>query len=462
MKERILYDDEFERQLKEKADQFKMYPSDKVWNGVYSSLHTRRRRFVAGMTILIGSILILSGVQLLHPSKNSVSKPYTSKWIEAVKPAPAADLRAFKSNRFTDAPDLSQTPSAEPENPNPETLNIDRFGLPVSASIAPDQKPVKEDFNSKLTEKTISTNQEKNKPTAETNVPDNKLSVITIQELNAGNQTTFNNTEINELIADLGPENSATQLSHIHNDRFSWRIYIAPTLNTRYLSGPTYPAITPQSVQRAPIMVVHFANVNGFVDNTPAMGYDIGGSIQYRISKNLSLKAGLEFNFSRYYIKAFNSGLSQASATLSPYLGYIPDSLANNGNTAIGTNKNPQHYQNKYYQLSIPVGIEMKVAGNDRLQLHLGTTLQPSYLLNTDAYVLSDDYSSYTKEPQIFRKWNLNVGAELFISYRIGQVRWELGPAIRYQLLSTYKDNYPIKENMLNYGIRLGFSKTIR
>ena len=40
MKERILYDDEFEKQLKEKADQFKMYPSDKVWNEVYSSLHT--------------------------------------------------------------------------------------------------------------------------------------------------------------------------------------------------------------------------------------------------------------------------------------------------------------------------------------------------------------------------------------------------------------------------------------
>jgi len=33
---------------------------------------------------------------------------------------------------------------------------------------------------------------------------------------------------------------------------------------------------------------------------------------------------------------------------------------------------------------------------------------------------------------------------------------------IRYQILSTYKTNYPLKENMTNYGIRLGFSKTIR
>ena len=47
MKERNLYDDEFEKQLKEKADQFKMYPSDKVWNEVHSSLHTRRRSLLS-------------------------------------------------------------------------------------------------------------------------------------------------------------------------------------------------------------------------------------------------------------------------------------------------------------------------------------------------------------------------------------------------------------------------------
>ena len=70
MTERNLYDDEFERLLKEKVDQYKMYPSDKVWNNVNSSLHTKRRRFVAGMTLLIGTFLILAGAQLLSPSQS--------------------------------------------------------------------------------------------------------------------------------------------------------------------------------------------------------------------------------------------------------------------------------------------------------------------------------------------------------------------------------------------------------
>lgn len=104
----------------------------------------------------------------------------------------------------------------------------------------------------------------------------------------------------------------------------------------------------------------------------------------------------------------------------------------------------------------------MKVTGNGRIQLHVGASLQPSYLLNTDAYVLSDDYKGYTKDAQAFRRWNLNVGAEAYVSYGVGNIRWELGPQVRYQIFSTYKNSYPLKENLLNYGLRIGISKTIR
>jgi Outer membrane protein beta-barrel domain len=208
-------------------------------------------------------------------------------------------------------------------------------------------------------------------------------------------------------------------------------------------------------------MLVNVSNVNGFVDNTPMLGYNLGGNILYHLSKNISLKAGLEFSFNRYYIRAYNSGSPQTSVALSSYFGYVADSLnASVQNT--GTDKNPQHFQNRYYQLSLPVGVEMKVAGNGKVQLHIGASLQPSYLLNTDAYVLSQDFKGYVKDPQAFRRWNLNAGAEAFVSYSVGNIRWELGPQIRYQFFSTYKNSYPLQENMLNYGIRIGISKTIR
>src|SRR5579863_5351259 len=70
--ERDFYNDDFEELIRQKADQYKMYPSDKVWKGVYSSLHTRRRKFVFGMSFLITGILFLAGKQLLMPGNHPI------------------------------------------------------------------------------------------------------------------------------------------------------------------------------------------------------------------------------------------------------------------------------------------------------------------------------------------------------------------------------------------------------
>jgi len=456
MTERNLYDEEFERLLKEKVDQYKMYPSDKVWNNVNSSLHTKRRRFVAGMTLLIGTFLILAGAQLLSPSHPVHPGSSASAMNEAVKPAPAEALQtpapsgfvAIAGNRLKDTqhPDQdinSGTPfsgitlvSSEDESVQSE-ISAAQPGKIQSAS----------DLN--IIQSSSAVAAEKTGPS---------VFIPVLQEPESGSVAL---PIMNGASADLTPEKTITHLSHTRNDRFSWEIYITPTLNSRYLTGLNAQAMR-QSYQNSPIMVVRFANVNGFVDNTPAMGYNLGGNLVYKITKNISLKAGLEFSYSRYYIKAYNANPSRSSTTLNPYLGYIPDSVMNyNGGGGILNSKNPQHYQNKYYQLSMPLGVEMKVLGSGKLQLHLGATIQPSYLLNTDSYVLSEDYNSYTKDASVYRRWNLNAGAEVFLSYGVGKIRWELGPQVRYQIFSTYKNNYPFNENLLNYGIRIGFSKTI-
>ncbi len=455
MKERILYEEEFEKQLKEKADQFKMYPSDKVWNEVYSSLHTRRRRFVAGMTFLIGGILVLAGSQLIFPSKNTVSKTIISKNNTAAKPATASNLQNFTTDNYIS----NSADNSDVQHSADGILNsILPFDLPSGISYI--QESHSNEMLESLPEKILVNARVKSILPTDLNISVKTAAPLTIADLNQNESRTSANSIINPVLAESLPEKSPTQLTHNVNDRFRWELYVTPTLNTHYLYGLNYQTMA-QSVQSAPIMVVHVANVNGFVDNTPMMGYDVGGNILYRISKNISLKAGLDFSFNRYYIKAYNSNPTQASATLNSYLGYVADSLVNS-NSGISTEKNPQHYQNRYYQLSLPVGVEMNVAGNGKLQLHVGATLQPSYLLNTDAYVLSNDYTSYTKDPQAFRRWNLIAGTEVYLSYAVGKIRWEIGPQVRYQIFSTYKNSYPLEENMLNYGIRIGISKSIR
>jgi Outer membrane protein beta-barrel domain len=456
MNERILNDDEFEKLLKEKADQFKMYPSDKVWSEVNSSLHTKRRRFVAGMTFLIGSFLILAGIQLISPSPHVRPDTIATKINTAAKPAPANDLQSSASNGFVAG---SINASNNPHVSDPGLVSSSPFAL--GSLVSSDTESGSAEWVLSQPEKIQTTTRMNSIQPSEAALAGKPGSALTVPDLNETEPARINIPVTNVVSAELSPEKSITHLTHTRNDRFSWEIYITPTLNKRYLTGMSTQTLR-QSLQNAPIMVVRFANVNGFVDNTPAMGYNLGGNIVYRISKNISLKAGLEFSYSRYYIKAYNSNPSQASSSLSPYLGYIPDSLVNfNAGNGLNINKGPQHYQNKYFQLSMPVGVEMKVAGSGKLQLHLGATIQPSYLLNTDSYVLSEDYNSYLKDAPAYRRWNLNAGAEVFISYGVGQIRWELGPEVRYQIFSTYKNSYPFNENMLNYGIRIGFSKTI-
>jgi hypothetical protein len=456
MTERNLYDDEFERLLKEKVDQYKMYPSDKVWNNVNSSLHTKRRRFVAGMTVLIGTFLILAGAQLLSPFQPAHPGSNASNLKDAGKPASAEDLQTSASNAFVA---MAGTPSKGAHHADQDINSGTPF--PLITLVSAEDESAQNEISATKTGKIqsasdLSVIQSSSAVTSEKTGP--SLFIPALKEPESGSLVL---PIMNGASADLTPEKTITHLSHTRNDRFSWEIYITPTLNSRYLTGLNAQAMR-QSYQNSPIMVVRFANVNGFVDNTPAMGYNLGGNLVYKITKNISLKAGLEFSYSRYYIKAYNANPSQSSATLNPYLGYIPDSVMNyNGGGGILNSKNPQHYQNKYYQLSMPLGVEMKVVGNGKLQLHLGATIQPSYLLNTDSYVLSEDYNSYAKDAPVFRRWNLNAGAEAFISYGVGKIRWELGPQVRYQIFSTYKNSYPFNENMLNYGIRIGFSKTI-
>jgi hypothetical protein len=451
MKERNLYNDEFERQLKEKADQFKMYPSDKVWNEVHSSLHTRKRRFVVGMSFLIGSILFLAGTQLISPVHNTRSKPIIGKISTTAKPAASANLPDFTVGSFEAAPLIN---SADHHRSDENQSGTPSFIL--SQVNAADRSV------SDVQESLIEKNTTRVKPiqTVEQTVSRKPESAVSTNDLMESMQSVLNNPAPDIIASEIIPEKPVSQISRNHGDRYSWEVYVTPTVNTHYLNGINYRTMA-QALPTAPIMVVHIANVNGFVDNTPVLGYNVGGNILYRISKNISLKAGLEFSFSRYYINTYNSSPGQSSATLSSYFGYVADSLINMSNGGSSIDKNPERFQNKYYQLSIPLGVDMKVVSKGKFQLHLGATVQPSYLLNTDAYVLSNDFSSYTKDADAFRRWNLIAGAEAYISYGAGKIRWEIGPQVRYQIFSTYKNSYPLQENMLNYGIRIGISKSI-
>src|SRR5215213_34279 len=93
--ERNFYTDDFERLIRQKADQYKMYPSDQVWKGVYKSLHGRTRWRWAGLAILLLSIGLYTGNWYL------TGKP-ASKLANNIQPSLSA------ANLFPGAPSAAQ------------------------------------------------------------------------------------------------------------------------------------------------------------------------------------------------------------------------------------------------------------------------------------------------------------------------------------------------------------------
>jgi hypothetical protein len=104
------------------------------------------------------------------------------------------------------------------------------------------------------------------------------------------------------------------------------------------------------------------------------------------------------------------------------------------------------------------VGVEVKLKGSDKVHVGIATSIQPTYLLSEKAYLISNDYKNYSQVPWLMRRWNVNTSVETFIGYSTGTLKWQVGPQIRYQLLSSFESTYPVKENLIDVGLKVGVS----
>jgi hypothetical protein len=62
----------------------------------------------------------------------------------------------------------------------------------------------------------------------------------------------------------------------------------------------------------------------------------------------------------------------------------------------------------------------------------------------------------------MLNRWNLNAGFETFIAYKVNGLTWQIGPQFRKQLFSTNSKTYAVGEKLVNYGFKIGVTKTIR
>ena len=60
---------DFEDFVKQNADQYRMFPSEKVWKGIHNTIHTRRRWYGAGLALLLLTTATVTGIMLSPNNK---------------------------------------------------------------------------------------------------------------------------------------------------------------------------------------------------------------------------------------------------------------------------------------------------------------------------------------------------------------------------------------------------------
>lgn len=472
--ERDFYNEDIEQLIKQKADQYKMYPSDKVWKGIHRSLHPRRKWYWFSFVLFLGAISYYTIMDMIAPSRNAgiadAKKSATQTSPSTQKDKQAVVIPFVTNNGKEDHDAKGPVAAKRPQANFIEARPADNEQSLVSATDGytfNNQTPelsreariidlrtgrVREDLVGSASAGKLS-------PVSGTNLL--STPVVSEPEAEPSAGISFNklmSAEVKEDAKSINwlQESAAYQLSVQQPQRLSWQLSFSPTMNYRKLEGSD--KRIQSNVKNVPIAVNIQGDPDKLVRHKPALGLELGSHFIYSLDKTFALKAGVQFNYSRYDIQAYSSTVTEP-ATIARMDG---DSITNYTNLRNFSGDAIQELRNQYFQFSIPVGVEMRLLGNDKLQLGVAGTVQPTLLLNRNTYLITTDFKNYTQEPSLVRRWNLNTSAEAFIAYKTGDLKWQVGPQFRYQLFSSYTKEYPITERLMEFGIKIGVAKTIR
>src|SRR5688572_6958656 len=117
---------DFEQYVKQNADQYRMFPSEKVWKGIHGSLHTRRKWYGLGLALLLlSTVTAVTWVMVSYPVSNNqrITGVIPTK-DKAPVTAPASSQELVENTNTENLPfSIKQaTPSAD--KPNPSTIDF--------------------------------------------------------------------------------------------------------------------------------------------------------------------------------------------------------------------------------------------------------------------------------------------------------------------------------------------------
>jgi hypothetical protein len=486
---------DFEQFLRNSVDDFKMIPSRKIWYGIYNNMHPDRKWPSIAVCLVILSAIMFVGVANNNAISNAARKNTTENLIannttETLKNNEVNNNTALLAKNFSVSPttNVSSTNNNVTVVQNNLSYTRNTIGLAQAAELLTivENNTAKQSKASSVEENTVlqTTNAiaensiEKNKTykttiaTAqnnnaaivnnETQVAENTYTIITnaislsIDNISSVKTlkdlpiaTTENNYEEKSWKEDYAFRNKPLLPKLKEGNSISY--YVTPSIGYRSIttirenkaaaSASSFIAFAPTSIS------------TGALNDAAALNLEVGAIYQHNISVDIRIKAGVQANYTNYISKV--TSLNHSTQTNLAVVGQQNTSrssfyYAKEGDTRLN---------NTTWQLAVPVGLDVKIAGSRKIKWYIGATAQPTYILGGSGYVLSADAKNYISETPLLRKLNLNTAVETFLSFKPSStVTLNVGPQFRYQLFSTYKNTYNYSEKLYNLGVKVGIS----
>lgn len=451
---------DFEQFLKQNADQYRMYPSEKVWKEIHNSLHSRRRWAVGiASSLLLITGAIVTWMMVLNPGtdkntiaahKESITTPVLTENTSPVKTV----APVLKITNTTNSISLNKIPSILLESPveqeSPDFIN-DKEVASITNLLSRQPISLKDDDN------LISLDNNSPDFLSKSNIPSFVVSpdrterklldpIVEMRLVAVPIQLPASS------LSKSGPAETPQKTGF--KKKLIFQLYFTPGISYRRLTENKEVILAASGSPTSIPTNIALQDVKNVVTHKPDIGFELGLAAKYLLSKRFSVKTGLQFNVNKYDIRAFSYAGEPATIAIQgdPYQQTV---------TRVSYYRNSSGYRpnwltNVYFSISMPVGAELKILNTKKIDLGFGITAQPTYLLDNRAYMISTDFKNYVKVPDLIRRWNVNTGAELILGIRSGKTRWQIGPQIRYQALSSFKDKYPVKENLFNFGLKAG------
>lgn len=411
----------FEQFVREKVENLRMQPSEKIWTAVRDSVSTNYSPRFHTLIILFWGIVFLNlylPLGNMPPNTLQITPKWSTALLNIPSPVSQANTSALQiaENKLEKAW-VNHTEKFTTENNN---SIVDNINIAAPALI---KVEIQENRMNKIPDASL---------LAYSNKQSNRVTtLISGKDKRADNEKFFDKLK---------------QKLKLTDNSNGFQFYFTPSVSYRILY-----------MDNKPYFNNNGRNPESSVSHYPATGLEAGVAVLRKISKRWRFRGGVQMNFSRYNINASKSNSELVYVSLSQNSGFERNTNLRNGNGLL-----PKKLMNENLQVSLPFGMEFMAAGNEKLSFNLAGTLQPSVSLHAGGYMVTTNFKNYIPAENIFRRYNLQTGVECFVKTSLGLIDLQAGPQLRYQLLSNTLGSYPIREHLIDYGFKIGIVKKIQ